>query len=124
MNESRQDIVVDAVLCVYQNRLVYIEFLLYLLTYRNVENKLEDSLFYFLASTEFIGVIREISIILVHITNPLRSLVSRTHQLVVHDWSAYHISRVCDDLEIALEDIIDNPSLFLKEDFMKSIFKR
>ena len=102
---------------------VYIEFLLYLLTYRNNENKLEDSLFCLLASTEFIRVMRGISIIAVCITNPFCWLVGKTYQLAEYDWSARCMLRVHDNLKIALEEITDNSFLFLKEHFIKNIFK-
>ena len=80
-----QDIAVDTVLCIYWNILVYVEFLLYLFTYRNDENKLEDILFCFLASTEFIKVMREMSIIAMHIKNSLHWLAGKTHQLAEYD---------------------------------------
>lgn len=114
----------DGALCAYWNRKAHIEFLLHLFECGNDDNKLEDSLFCLLGSTEFIGVMRAMSIIAVRITNPLRWLAGKTYELAEYGWSARHMSRSYDDLESSLIEIIDDPSLFLKEDCMKKIFKR
>ena len=67
---------------------------------------------------------RGISIIAVHITNPLRWLAGKTHELAEFGWSTRHMSRVYDDLEVTLVDVIEDHSLLPKEDYMKIIFKR
>ena len=124
MNGSRQDIAIDAELCVCWNRPVYLKFLLCSRECGNYDNKLEESLFCLLSSTEFTGVMRGMSIILVCVTNLLLWLAGKIHELAAFGWSTWHMSRVCDDLEETLVDIIEDHSLFLKEFHMKNMFKR
>ena len=83
------------------------------MSYGNDNNKLEDSIFCLLASTEMTGLMQGLSIIRICIRNPIQWLATKTHELTLYRWSARHMSQVHDDLEAALEKVINKPSLFI-----------
>ena len=86
---------------------------MYVLSCKDIDNKLEESLFCLLASTEMIVVTRGISIILIHISNLLWWLVANTYKLVKYNWSLRPMSKVYNNLELGLEMILTDSIRFL-----------
>ncbi len=54
---------------------------------------------------------------------PFRFLAAKAHEFKEHDWGAADMSRVIDTLYYKLQELQENPSLILDENFMMNIFE-
>ena len=58
------------------------------------------------------AVVREMSVISIHINNTLRHMSGNAHKLTVFDWNARNMSKQHDTLEKALLDVQEDYTKF------------
>jgi hypothetical protein len=119
---SRQDIGVEGAPAVYMNLPYFLEFLNWRLACGVHDNILQKCLFIVLRSVEMIAMMRVLSILHIAVCLPTRWLAGNTHQLAEYDFGYYDMSRVVNMLEEAMEEVAEDGSKMLDEDFMMSIF--
>ena len=120
---SRQDDCANAVKCAFWNRPRHAEFLDELLRFKDVENKLEASIFVCLSSVKMTRMLRAMIIISIEISEQMHWLSACAYELAKYNWSNRSVSRQFDILERGLSHMLEEPSLFTDEDFMMNIFK-
>ena len=106
----------------YMNRPLYVEFLVFALSAKP-DNILLKNLWYILTSLEMVAMCRVYAIFHIGICLPHRWLAGKTHQLAEFGWGPTNMSQVLDVIYTKLEQIENNPKLFLDMEFMATIYK-
>ena len=122
---SRQDLCTEGCLPILMNYPYYLEFLDEALRKREKNKQasiLQRNLFIALGSSEMIALVRLLSIIHLSITIPMRWLAGKTQDLKQYTWGPMSMGRALDTLEMKLEELMSDPSLILKDNFMMSMF--
>jgi hypothetical protein len=104
----------------------YIEFLDECLRGNTKGNILQENLFIVLTSSEMVALCRSLAILHYTVCMPMRWLAGNTHFLgrCGFDWSARSMGKAIDALEVAMNDIMADGSLFLNEMYMRNIFSK
>ena len=123
MNGSRNDMVLEGAVAAYVNGWLWRLHLDEQLSTPDASNGLQECLFIILRSTEMIAQFRFYSILHFSINLPLRWLAAHTHKLADEDWSIKKYGTAIDRVYEALLQILDDPTVFLDENFMMNIFK-
>ncbi len=79
---------------------------------------LATKLYIMLRSSEVVAQFRALSILYVSVCLPVRWLAGKCHELAKYDFGYYDMSSILTCLEDAFEAILDDPDLFLDEEFM------
>ena len=79
---------------------------------------LATKLYIMLRSSEVVAQFRALSILYVSVCLPVRWLAGKCHKLGKYDFGHYDMSSILTCLEDSFEAILDDPELFLDEDFM------
>ena len=117
---ARQDLCVEGAPAVLMNLQYYLEFLHWRLTAVGGKSDaiLATKLFIMLRSSEVVAQFRVLSILYVSVCLPVRWLAGKCHELAEYNFGYYDMSTILTCLEQAFEAILDDPSLFLDEEFM------
>ena len=128
------DMILEAAVPIYMNRVVCIEYLDYCLKMvgKKRENILMRNLWVLLSSSEMVAQTRLYGIMYFAKCVPMRWLSGKSHELKdfpvgaapEDQWCAKSIGKVADDLLKHVNQIIALPSLFLSETFRMSICGR
>ena len=123
---ARQDLSVEGAPGVLMNLPYYLQFL----NWRSAavggksDGILATKLYIMLRSVEVVALLRVLSILHLAVCMPTRWLAGKTHELADYDFGYYDMGKVLTCMETAFEAILDDPSLFLDEDFMlNTMFK-
>ena len=129
---ARMDMILEAAVPIYMNRVVCIEYLDYCLKMvgKKSDNILMRNLWVLLSSSEMVAQTRLYGIMYFSICVPMRWLSGKSHEMKDFPvgaspgdhWCAKSMGKVADELLKKVEQIIELPSLFLSEMFMMSIF--
>ena len=122
---SRQDLCTEGCMAIIMNWPFYLEFLDEQLCKRKSSGPasiLQQNLFCVLKSSEMISLARLLTILHLSVTMPMRWLAGKSHELKEWGWGALSMGRAIDTLEAKLEELSDDPSKILDEDFMMTIF--
>ena len=127
------DMILEAAVPIYTNRVVCIEYLDYCLKMigKKRENILMRNLWVLLSSSEMVAQTRLYGIMYFSICVPMRWLSGKSHELQDYpvgaapkdQWGGKSIGKVADKLLKKVEEVIVVPSLFLSETYMMSIFE-
>ena len=130
---ARMDMILEAAVPIYMNRVVCIEYLDYCLKMigKKRENILMRNLWVLLSSSEMVAQTRLYGIMYFAICVPMRWLSGKSHELQDYPvsaapedrWGGKSIGKVADELLKKVEEVIAVPSLFLSETYMMSIFE-
>ena len=117
---ARQDLCVEGAPCVLMNLQYYLEFLSWRLgaIAGKSDAILATKLYIMLRSSEVVAQFRALSILYVSVCLPVRWLAGKCHELAKYDFGYYDMSSILTCLEDAFEAILDDPDLFLDEEFM------
>ena len=130
---SRMDVILEAAIPIYMNRVVCVEYLDFCLemVVKKRDNILMRNLWCLLTSSEMVAQTRFYGVLYFVFCVPLRWLSGNTHEMLNYpvgapkekQWCAKSMNRVADHLLKVIEEIIEQPSLFLSETYMMNIFK-
>jgi hypothetical protein len=117
---TRQDLCVEGAPGVLMNLKLYLQFIRWRMCAvgGKGDNILATKLYIMLRSSEVVALLRVLSILHISICLPTRWLAGKSHELGDYDFGYYDMSTVLDCMEDAFEAILDDPELFLDEDFM------
>ena len=95
------------------------------------ENILKRNLFTLMSSSEMVAQTRFYGIMYLAFCVPLRWLAGKTHELADYpegappegQWGTKSLVRVADHLVDVIDELIEDPSLFLSETHMMGLFK-
>ena len=118
---SRQDLCVEGAGAVYWNQKYWIEFLDERLRIPG-DNILQENLFIVLSSCEMIALARVCAIVHLSICLPTRWLAGNSHNLEDYNWSVRSMGKIVDMLDISLEEIVEDGSKIIDEEFMMGLF--
>ncbi len=119
---TRQDIATEGSMAALMNLPYYLDYVNWKLSCGTSDNILTKNLFITLQSVEIIAQLRVLSIFHVAITIPHRWLAGKCGDLDQYDFGLYDMGWCADLLESAFMEIVNNPSLYLNEDFVMGIF--
>jgi hypothetical protein len=119
---ARQDAAFEGSGPAYMNRVVWVEFLDERLRTPGADNILQENLFVLLTSVAMVASMRVHAILLLALVQPHRWLAGNTHKLAAYGWSERSMGRALDILEVAMDKVVADGTLFLDEAFMMGIF--
>eukprot|EP00957_Ditylum_brightwellii_P179327 13661516-Ditylum_brightwellii.AAC.2 len=108
---------------VYLNFSYWIEFLDELLR-TSGDNLLQENPFVILSSLEMTALTWTCSIVNISVCLPTIWLAGNSHKWVKYKWTVHSMGKMVDMLEVDLEDIINDETLFTNETYMMGIFKK
>jgi uncharacterized membrane protein len=117
---ARQDLCVEGAPAILMNLPYYLEFLNWRMAAVGGKSDaiLATKMWIMLRSSEVIALLRVLSILHIAICLPIRWLAGKCHELKEYDFGYYDMSTVLTCMESSFHEILDEPSLFLDEEFM------